>query len=332
MAAAAARGMPSRCSRPPRSPGGHTATVDVDARRADVPGRHRLPGLQRPHLPAPHRAARRARRARASRARCRSRAASTRAGLEWAGTSLRSLFAQPRNALRPAFWRMLRRHRALQPRRRWRCRRRTRAGPLARRVPRRTKAIGVEFRDWYLLPMAAAIWSSPRRDILEFPLATFVRFCRNHGLLQIADRPQWRTVEAAAAPTSSASSRNCRDVRFATPVQRIQRRGGPRARRFARASGRALPPPTMASTAPDCASSATSAAVGPEPAGRTDLIASRAACCSCDVERGRHAQAAAERPARAERVHELVLHVVGEVRRRHALRRGERHLRGSGIG
>ena len=50
------------------------------------------------------------------------------------------------------------------------------------------------FRDWYLLPMAAAIWSCPAGQMLEYPFATFVRFCRNHGLLSIGDRPQWRTV------------------------------------------------------------------------------------------------------------------------------------------
>ena len=54
---------------------------------------------------------------------------------------------------------------------------------------------GVPLRDWYLLPMAAAIWSSPQREILDFPLRTFVRFCHNHGLLALRDRPQWRTVQ-----------------------------------------------------------------------------------------------------------------------------------------
>ena len=54
------------------------------------------------------------------------------------------------------------------------------------------------FRDWYLVPMAAAIWSSPERDVLDFPLPTFIRFCHHHGLLQIFDRPQWRTVAGGA--------------------------------------------------------------------------------------------------------------------------------------
>ena len=116
------------------------------------------------------------------------------AGLEWAGTSFATLFAQPTNTLRPTFWRML-------------------ADIL--RFNRETTALlerdglwlfslggfldeqrfGAPFRDWYLLPMAAAIWSSPKKDILDFPLATFVRFCHNHGLLGLRNRPQWRPVK-----------------------------------------------------------------------------------------------------------------------------------------
>ena len=67
--------------------------------------------------------------------------------------------------------------------------------------------------------MAAAIWSSPAQDILDFPLPTFVRFCHNHGLLAIADRPQWRTVRGGARVyvrqdrrarcRTSASARRC---------------------------------------------------------------------------------------------------------------------------
>ena len=119
------------------------------------------------------------------------------AGVEWAGTDLAALFAQPRNALRPAFLADARRHPALQPR----DDRDAARGPdlvgHARRVHRQ-RALSAPFRDWYLLPMAAAIWSTPMRDILDFPLATFLRFCHNHGLLQVFDRPQWRTVSGGA--------------------------------------------------------------------------------------------------------------------------------------
>ena len=54
------------------------------------------------------------------------------------------------------------------------------------------------FRDWYFLPMIGCIWSCPTEQMLRFPIATLLRFCHNHGLLQIADRPQWYTVRGGA--------------------------------------------------------------------------------------------------------------------------------------
>jgi predicted NAD/FAD-binding protein len=71
--------------------------------------------------------------------------------------------------------------------------------------------------------MAAAIWSSPKKDILDFPLPTFVRFCHNHGLLQIADRPQWRTVVGGARTYVAKIAARLADVRVATPVKQVHR-------------------------------------------------------------------------------------------------------------
>jgi predicted NAD/FAD-binding protein len=143
-------------------------------------------------------------------------------GLEWAGTDLASLFAQPSNALRPDFWRMLadivRFNRA------------TTAMIAAGMVPTLSLAAyldsegyGAPFRDWYLLPMAAAIWSSPKQDILDFPLPTFVRFCHNHGLLSISNRPQWRTVVGGAREYVRRIAAELPDVRVDTPVRRVRR-------------------------------------------------------------------------------------------------------------
>ncbi len=114
-------------------------------------------------------------------------------GYEYAGSSLASLFGQPSNLLRPSHWRML-------------------ADTL--RFFREAPALGDDVCDpgltlgmylsrsnysepfvaRHILPMAAAIWSTPSRDVLDFPAAAFVRFFANHGLLQLANRPQWRTV------------------------------------------------------------------------------------------------------------------------------------------
>lgn len=118
--------------------------------------------------------------------------------IEWAGTNLATVFAQRRNLLRPAFLRMLA---DLLRFNREATRLATgtpdgRAESLGAFLQRR--AYSESFREWYLLPMAGAIWSCPARQMLDFPLASFVRFCHNHGLLQISGRPQWRTVLGGA--------------------------------------------------------------------------------------------------------------------------------------
>jgi len=146
-----------------------------------------------------------------------------RAGIEWAGTDVGSLFAEARNALRPRFWRMLRDL--------LRFNRETTTMQLEDRVYDVTVGEFLEagnystsFRDWYLLPMAAAIWSVPERDVFDFPLPTFVRFCHHHGLLRISGRPQWRTVVGGARTYVEKIAASLSDVRLSTPVRRVRRR------------------------------------------------------------------------------------------------------------
>jgi uncharacterized protein len=113
--------------------------------------------------------------------------------IEWAGSSLATVFAQRRNLLRLHFWRMLqeiisfnsRSHKLLA----WSERQRVTLGGLLDE-----HGYSNAFRQGYLLPMAAAIWSSSPSEILGFPAATFLRFCINHRLLQIEDRPEWRSI------------------------------------------------------------------------------------------------------------------------------------------
>jgi len=143
--------------------------------------------------------------------------------LEWAGTSLLTLFARPGNVLRPRFWSMLRDI--------LRFNRETTAGLANGTLPDVSlgeflarERYGAPVRDWYLLPMAAAIWSAPRDEILAFPLRTFVRFCHNHGLLSVDDRPQWRTVQGGGRTYVNRILAELPDVRLACPVLRITRR------------------------------------------------------------------------------------------------------------
>ena len=111
------------------------------------------------------------------------------------GARLKGLFAQRRNLLRPRFWSMLRdliRFYREAP---------AHAGKLGLATLGEFLAAnryGPAFRDDHLLPMAAAIWSAPVQSILDYPAESFIRFCENHGLLQISRRPRWRTVEGGS--------------------------------------------------------------------------------------------------------------------------------------
>lgn len=144
------------------------------------------------------------------------------AGIEWAGSDLGTVFAQRANLLRPAFLGMLRDIlRFNRETTRMARDRTTPAVSLGEYLA--VRRYGAAFRDWYLLPMAAAIWSCPTRTMLDYPLATFVRFCHNHGLLQIFDRPQWLTVEGGGRSYVRRIVSELDDVRVATPVRRVER-------------------------------------------------------------------------------------------------------------
>ena len=115
-------------------------------------------------------------------------------GLQYAGTALDGLLAQRLNALRPSFWALcagvLKFHRV--------ARRdlRENAIPEGLSLGKYLARIGVArnvVHD-FILPMGAAIWSTPAREMLRFPALSFIRFFENHGLLTVTDMPQWRTV------------------------------------------------------------------------------------------------------------------------------------------
>jgi predicted NAD/FAD-binding protein len=146
--------------------------------------------------------------------------------LEWSGTSLSTVFAQRGNLLRPRFWRMLRdllRFNALTTRM---AREGTEADllqPLAEFLA--AHRFSAEFRDWYFLPMIGCIWSCPTDQMLRFPVGTMIRFCHNHGLLQVADRPQWWTVAGGSRQYVEKIVAGIADKRLHAPVRWIQRTG-----------------------------------------------------------------------------------------------------------
>ena len=143
--------------------------------------------------------------------------------LEWSGSNLATVFAQRRNLLRPRFWGMLRellRFNQL-------CTTLAESGeeaalaqPLGNFLAQH--GFGTAFRDWYFLPMLGCIWSCPTDQMLRFPVATMIRFCHNHGLIQVSNRPQWFTVAGGARQYVDKLLRGL-DARLGVPVQRIVR-------------------------------------------------------------------------------------------------------------
>jgi len=144
--------------------------------------------------------------------------------LEWSGSNLATVFAQKRNLLSPRFLGMLSdllRFNRLCTRLAVEGKDAELAEPLQAFLERHR--FGSAFRDWYFLPMLGCIWSCPTDQMLQFPVATMIRFCHNHGLLQVNDRPQWHTVVGGARHYVEKIVAGIPDARLNTPVRQIER-------------------------------------------------------------------------------------------------------------
>jgi uncharacterized protein len=144
--------------------------------------------------------------------------------LEWSGSSLNSVFSQRSNLVNWKFLRMLRDI--------LRFNRVTTAlansnaeaammQPLSEFLA--DQKFSNEFRDWYFLPMMGCIWSCPTQQMLQFPVSTMIRFCYNHGLIQVANRPQWWTVTGGAKHYVEKIIADIADKRLNSPVKLIER-------------------------------------------------------------------------------------------------------------
>jgi uncharacterized protein len=144
--------------------------------------------------------------------------------LEWAGGNLDAVFAQRRNLLNPRFYRMLRDILRFN-------REATRLAVAGEQTSvheslgsyLQRHRYSKEFRDWYLLPMAGCIWSCPTEQMLAFPLSSFIRFCHNHGLLQVNDRPRWYTVKGGARHYAEKMLAQIPHKYLSTPVKAVTR-------------------------------------------------------------------------------------------------------------
>lgn len=148
--------------------------------------------------------------------------------LEWSGSDLSSVFSQRRNLANPRFLRMLAdiaRFNRVVTRLAERGEDLRRDSPLLQPVGDFLKAqrFSNEFRDWYFLPTVGGIWNCPTDQMLACPVATMVRFCRHHGLIQLRNRPQWYTVPGGARQYVHKIIERIADKRLSTAVQQVLR-------------------------------------------------------------------------------------------------------------
>lgn len=144
-------------------------------------------------------------------------------GIEYAGTNLSTLFAQRHRLLSPSYYRFLRDIMRFN---------RTAIDDLANeRISAsvtlhnylRKLSLCDLFHSHYLLPMAAAIWSSDLKDVNQMPALFFIRFFKNHGLLSVTDRPQWYTLPGGSRSYIAPLTASFRErIRLETPVKSVR--------------------------------------------------------------------------------------------------------------
>lgn len=144
--------------------------------------------------------------------------------LEWAGDNLDTVFAQRKNLLRPRFHKLLidilkfhkhaESNRDLSRKNRW-----------SVRQLLKEQGFSSELTEWYVLPMVAAIWSTPETKMLDFPAETFLTFFLNHKLLQVNDRPQWKTVKNGSKNYVQKIAERLQNIHLDEPITSVQKSG-----------------------------------------------------------------------------------------------------------
>lgn len=143
-------------------------------------------------------------------------------GLEYNGGSFGGLFAQPRNLFHLNFLKML--SDIARFNREARAYTAGSSGDVTLGDFLAARRYGRQFIDQYLLPMGAAIWSCPTGTFAEFSLEFVVAFFRNHGLLDLVDRPNWRVITGGSRTYVEAIVRNFRErLRLNTPIVSVRR-------------------------------------------------------------------------------------------------------------
>ena len=153
---------------------------------------------------------------------------SEKTGLEYNGNNLNTLFAQRRNFFRPSFWRLVKDILAFNKA----CKARAaedREEDYEITLFEYIESLGLSdtFSNYYILPMCAAIWSASLEQTKRFPLAFFLQFFNNHGLLSVSNRPQWYTLIGGSHSYISPMTKGFADrILLSTPVKKVSQQNG----------------------------------------------------------------------------------------------------------
>lgn len=143
-------------------------------------------------------------------------------GLIFSPSTLNSLFAQRRNLIRPAFYRML--WDALRFRKESLALLKTNDDkvPLAEYLEK--EGYSQSFIDQFIVPMGAAIWSADPERFMKFPVRYMVSFFHHHGFLNVRDQPEWRTIKGGSKQYIAPLTKRFREkIRAKSPVHRVRR-------------------------------------------------------------------------------------------------------------
>lgn len=147
--------------------------------------------------------------------------------LEYNGNTINSLFAQRRNIFRPKFIRLVRDILRFNKA----CKRINASNEIDESKTliefiNELKLSDVFIQN-YILPMCAAIWSSSVEDTKSFPLKFFLQFFNNHGLLNIADRPQWYSIVGGSKQYIAPLTKGFEDsIRLNSAVKSVSAKEG----------------------------------------------------------------------------------------------------------
>ena len=135
-------------------------------------------------------------------------------GIEYGGNNLNTMFAQRRNIFRPSFRKMIKdilrfnRESILD----------LDAGNISETITLgeylKANHYGEAFIYQYILPMGCAIWSASTDKMVDFPLRFFIQFFKNHGLLSVNNRPQWRVIKGGSRSYLGPLTNSFRDSIF----------------------------------------------------------------------------------------------------------------------